>query len=163
MLFRSFNLSITSGKFPSQLKLSRIIPLHKGGSSELCDNYRPISLQSTLAKVLEKMVSVQLTNHLELNNLIHKNQFGFQRGKSTEQNLLLVIDYISKALNDDEYCIGVFLDLRKAFDVCSHEVLLTKLKHMGIRDTELAWFSSYLENRHQRVDINGTLSDILSI
>jgi hypothetical protein len=61
------------------------------------------------------------------------------------------------------YCIGIFLDLKKAFDVCSHEILLKKLKKMGIQGKTFDWFSSYLSDRAQCVDINGTFSDFLSL
>ena len=154
-----FNLSLNQGVFPMALKSSRVTPIFKAGNSEVCDNYRPISLQSSISKILEKIVSINLTNHLDINNLIYKNQFGFQKGKSTEQNLLLVTDFIANALNDGDYCIGIFLDLKKAFDTCSHKILLKKLKHLGVKGTALQWFSSYLSNRQQRVDIDGNLSD----
>ena len=95
-----FNLSINSGKFPSALKRSRTVPIFKGGDAELCDNYRPISLQNSIAKILEKIVSTQLVNHLELNNLLYKHQYGFLRGRSTEQTLLHLTNKIGKALNE---------------------------------------------------------------
>ena len=154
-----FNLSLNQGVFPLALKSSRVTPIFKGGSNEVCDNYRPISLQSSIAKILEKIVAINLTNHLDTNKLIYKNQFGFQKGKSTEHNLLLVTNFIADALNDGDYCIGVFLDLKKAFDTCSHKILLKKLKHLGVKGTALKWFASYLSNRQQRVDIDGNLSD----
>jgi exonuclease III len=119
-----FNLSLTSGVFPSKLKKSRIVPIFKAGDPKNCDNYRPISLLSSLSKILEKIVHIKLVNHLELNNLLYEHQYGFLRGKSTEQTLLHVTDYITKALNKGDYCIALFLDLKKAFDVCSHEILL---------------------------------------
>ena len=153
-----FNLSIDSGKFPSALKKSRTVPIFKGGDAELCDNYRPISLQSSISKILEKMVATQLINHLELNNLLYEHQYGFLRGKSTEHNLLHVTNEIGKALNEGNFCIGLFLDLRKAFDVCSHEILLMKLEKLGIKDKALEWFKSYLCNRVQHVDIEGNVS-----
>ena len=145
--------------FPNALKQSKVIPIHKGGDPELCDNYRPISLRNSISKFLEKIVAVQLANHLELNNLLSKFQFGFQKGKSTEQNLLLVTDYISKAINEGDYCIGIFLDLKKPFDGCSHPILLKKLERVGIKGTTLNWFKSYLSNRTQKVEIDGQLSD----
>ena len=97
-------------------------------------------------------------NHLELNKLIHPNQFGFQRGKNTEQNLLNVINVISKAINEGDYCVGVFLDLKKAFDTVNHQILFKKLKHLGVRGSALKWFQSYLSGRTQRVLIDGKLS-----
>jgi hypothetical protein len=55
-----------------------------------------------------------------------------------------VVNYISNALNEGNYCIGIFLDLKKAFDVCSHEILLKKLSKFGIEGTAHNWFKSYL-------------------
>ena len=73
----------------------------------------------------------------------------------TEQNLLNVVNFISKALNEGQFCIGVFLDLRKAFDVCNHSILFKKLENKGIKGRSLEWFKSYLTGRGQVVDVNG--------
>ena len=93
------------------------VPIFKVGDAELCDNYRPISLQNSIAKILEKMVATQLVNHLELNNLLYKHQYGFLRGKSTEHNLLHLTNKIGKAQNEGNFVISLFLDLKKAFGV----------------------------------------------
>ena len=154
-----FNLSLQQGIFPENLKQSKIIPIYKSGKLDDCNNYRPIALLNSISKILEKIVAINLTNHLENNKILHKNQFGFQRGKSTEQNLLLVTDFISKALNDGEFCIGIFLDLKKAFDVCSHPILLKKLEKSGIKGSTLNWFKSYLSKRSQCVEVGGALSE----
>ncbi len=132
-----FNLSFESGIFPSKLKINRTVPIFKNEDPSLCDNYRPISLIPTLSKIIEKIAAVTLTNHLQLNKLLHINQFGFQRNTSTEHNLLKVFNYIGDSLNKGNYCIGVFLDLRKAFDSCSHDILLKKLNKLGIKNIPL--------------------------
>ena len=150
-----FSLSLEQGIFPSKLKTSRIVPIHKSGKADLCDNYRPISLLSSISKVLEKIVSIKLVNHLEFNKLISPRQFGFQRNKNTEQNLLKVINFISNELNQGNFCIGIFLDLKKAFDLCNHEILFKKLANKGVTGKELNWFKSYLTGRGQVVDIDG--------
>jgi Reverse transcriptase (RNA-dependent DNA polymerase) len=103
-------------------------------------------------------VANRLVAHLEYNRIIDANQFGFQRSRNTEQNLLQVVNFISNEINNGNYCVGVFLDLRKAFDTCSHEILLKKMSHYGINGHVLAWFTSYLNDRTQRVDIEGNLS-----
>jgi hypothetical protein len=97
------------------------------------------------------------------NDLLYVHQYGFLPNRSTEHNLLQIINYISKALDEGNFCIGVFLDLKKAFDVCSHEILLKKLQKMGIRGNTYNWFKNYLSNRSQFVDINGNKSDYLNI
>jgi hypothetical protein len=158
-----FKLSLDTGIFPNRLKTSRTVPVFKAGNSDLCDNYRPIALLSTLSKVLEKMVSVQLVNHLDRNKILYKHQYGFQRNKSTEHSIIHALNFISQAMNDNKYCIGVFFDLKKAFDVCSHDILLMKLSKMGVTGAALEWFRSYLSDRSQSVDINGNLSRLRKI
>jgi hypothetical protein len=148
------NLSTSTSTFPSQLKTSRTVPIFKAGSQLLCDNYRPISLLSTLSKLLEKIVCRQQMAHLEDNNLIYAHQYGFQHNKSTQHNLIQLTNFINNALKEKKYAIGIFLDLKKAFDVCSHSILIRKLQKLGIRDTALKWFTSYLQglqakSRHQ--------------
>ena len=123
-----------------------------------CDNYRPIALLSSLSKILEKMVSVKIVNHLDSNKILYEHQYGFQRNKSTEHNLIHAVNYIAQAFYGNKYCVGVFFDLKKAFDVCSHEILIMKLERMGVVGTALEWFKSYLSNLTQFVDTNGTHS-----
>ena len=158
-----FNLSLKNGTFPSALKLSRVVPIHKGGKADSCDNYRLIALLSSISKILEKIVSLKLVNHLEINKLISPKQFGFQRNKNTQQNLLNVVNFISKAINEEQFCIGIFLDLRKAFDVCNHKILFKKLINKGILGKSLDWFKSYLTGRRQVVAVNGYKSSPESI
>ena len=158
-----FKLSLEVGIFPAKLKFSRTVPIFKSGSAELCDNYRPIALLSSLSKILEKMVSVQLINHLDRNKILYEHQYGFQRNKSTEHSIVHALNHIGKALNDNKYCIGVFFDLKKAFDVCSHDILLMKLSKMGVTGAALEWFKSYLSERSQLVDNNGNRSRLRKI
>ncbi len=94
---------------------------------------------------------------------MYAHQYGFLPNRSTEHNLLQIVNYISRALNEGNYCIGVFPDLKKAFDVCSHEILLKKLRKMGIRGIALSWFKNYLAGRSQYVDVNGSKWDPLEI
>ncbi len=79
-------------------------------------------------KLLRKIIS-----HLLANDLLYVHQYGFLPNRSTEHNLLQILNHITKTLDEGNFCIGVFLDLRKAFDVCSHDILLKKLQKMGIR------------------------------
>ena len=108
-------------------------------------------------------MSNQLVTHLEYNKLLYEHQYGFQRGKSTVHNLTHLTNFVSRELNEKKFVIGVFLDLKKAFDVVNHEILLKKFKKIGLNGVVLEWFTSYLEGRSQCVDINGHLSKEISI
>ncbi len=153
-----FNLSIKDGLFPEKLKISRVVPIFKAGDQRECNNYRPISLVMAFSKIIEKIVAIKLINHLEINKLLTPQQFGFQRNLSTEHAILHLTNFVTEALNENKYAVGVFLDLQKAFDVVSHDILLEKLSCLGIKNEILGWFKSYLSDRVQCVDINGNLS-----
>lgn len=157
-LLHLFNLSIRDGQFPSKLKTSRTVPIFKVGDNSNCDNYRPISLLSAISKILEKFIANQLVDHLEYNKLLYENQYGFQKNKSTVHSLLKLTNYVAEGLNNKKYVAGVFLDLKKAFDVVPHDILLKKLSYLGIRGVQLDWFASYLSGRCQQVEIGGHLS-----
>ena len=153
-----FNLSVTTGVFPAKLKTSKIIPIFKAGDRTSCDNYRPISLLSSISKVLEKIVAKALVNHLENNKLLDDNQFGFLRNRSTIHNILKLTNKIANDINNKKFVVGVFLDLKKAFDAVRHDILLTKLQKLGIKDIALSWFTDYLSDRYQYTDIGGKKS-----
>jgi hypothetical protein len=147
-----FNISLREGVFPQKLKMCRVIPIFKAGNELDCDNYRPISLLSSISKILEKIVAQKLISHLLENDLLYVHQYGFLPNRSTEHNLLQILNFITKALDEGNYCIGVFLDLKKAFDVCSHEILLKKLQKMGIRGNTYNWFKNY-KNKNKNKNI----------
>jgi len=95
---------------------------------------------------------------LDFNKILYDHQYGCQKNKSTEHSLIQAINYTGTAFNENKFCVGFFFDLKKAFDVYSHDILLMILERMGIRGTALEWFISYLSNRTQFVDINGSHS-----
>ena len=150
-----FNRSLQLGVFPDLLKLARVVPIFKGGDSLLADNYHPISLLPVISKVLERIVFVNLTSHLNDNNVLYARQFGFPKGFSAGDAVFNLVGKILKGFEDDYMMLAVFIDLRKAFDSVSHQVILHKLEFLGVRSTELDWFKNYHRSRRQFVDVNG--------
>ena len=160
-----FNLSLQSGIIPNELKMAKVIPIFKLNSKDaelLSDmsNYRPISLLSIFSKILEKIVALKLTEYLNANNLLYKHQYGFQKQKSTVQPIIHLLNEIVNNSNEKKVSIGVFCDLKKAFDCCSHRILLTKLAKLGVKNRELKWFENYLKNRQQFVSVNNENSNM---
>ena len=127
------------------------------------DNYRPISLLSIFSKIMEKIVASRLQSYLDMNGILSKWQFGFRSGHSTIHPMVHFLNKIGDSLNNNKHTIGIFWDLKKAFDTCNHQILLLKLKKYGLADTELTWFSSYLTDRKQFVSINKSSSPLLNI
>ena len=101
--------------------------------------------------------------YLNKNDILCHNQYGCRENHSIYMALLNMIDDISNELNNNNHLVGVFIDLSKAFDIIDHSLLLKKLKHYGIRETALSWFTSYLTNRFQYVSIDGNNSSYLQI
>ena len=157
------NRSLTDGVFPNELKLANVLPLFKSGDDMLFNNYRPVSLLCTLSKVFEKVMYSRLLSFLESQKVLIKNQFGFRRLHSSYMALMLMGDKITKALDNGDYVIGIFLDFSKAFDTVNHEILLDKLSHYGVRGNAYDWFKSYLSNRSQYVTYNGVASSTKNI
>lgn len=111
-----FNVCLKQGIFPDKFKLAIVKPLYNPGSKDNVSNYRPISLLCNFSKILEKIVKSRLILFLEKNNLISKNQFGFQPGKSTTGALYEATKFIFNELDNNRKVLTVFLDLAKAFD-----------------------------------------------
>ena len=93
-------------------------------------------------------------------NILYKNQFGFQKGMSTEFAINALVDNIVRCLENKETGYCIFLDFAKAFDTVNHQILLKKLEYYGIRGTALKWFTSYLSNRMQCTEIGDTQSKL---
>ena len=74
--------------------------------------------------------------------------------------MLDLTENVRKAIDENKFAVGVFVDLQKAFDTVDHEILLKKLNHYGIRGIANKWFNSYLSDRYQFVTTNGKESDV---
>lgn len=153
-----FNLCFMSGIFPSVFKEALVHPIYKSGDRGHVNNYRPISVLSTLSKILEKIINNRLIKYLNKYHIISDRQFGFRSGKCTEDAVLELTNTVVGNFNSKLKTIGIFLDLSKAFDTVSIPILLRKLEHIGVRGLVQDIFKSYLSNRRQRVKIDTYLS-----
>lgn len=147
------------GIYPDILKISKIVPLHKKGDTDVIDNYRPISIIVIFSKVFEILLGERLYQYLEKNNLLHSMQFGFRSKKSTNSALLEVVRGIVEGLESGKHISLTLCDLSRAFDCVSHELLLEKLTFYGIRGVPLQLFQSYLSYRKQFVVVNESKSN----
>jgi len=160
-----FNLSLKTGFIPADYKIAKVIPIFKAGETNRFDNYRPISLLNAFSKLLEKLVACQMMRYLNKYKILYEHQYGFRSGRNTSQPLIQLLNKIFQGLNGQtsEYTLGVFIDLKKAFDTCDVRILIKKLEHYGFRGISNKWFYSYLNGRTQYVEINGVKSTLKDI
>lgn len=148
------NCSLQEGVFPNVLKFSCVKPIPKKPNSETLDQFRPISLLSTFSKIFEIVVCRRLVAFLNLNEFFDVRQFGFQRGKGTEDAIFDFLEKVSSSVDRSQFTVGAFCDLSKAFDCVDFAVLMAKLRCCGIGGVALDWLSSYFTDRQQKVVID---------
>ena len=141
-----------------------ITPVFKKGDKAKAENYRPISLTSHIIKIFERIIRKDLIKYLESNNLITDAQHGFRSGRSCFTQLLDHMENILKSLQENNEVDVIYLDYAKAFDKVDHEILLAKLRRLGVKGKLLKWIKNFLsENRFQTVLMNGKRSFLASV
>jgi hypothetical protein len=159
ILTKLINVSLQEGYVIDEWKISKVTPVFKGGDDKFDkNNYRPISVISHFAKILEKVVQRQLVEYLMDHELICIDQSAYKRYHNTQTSLHRCTEDWIDNICDKTYTAICFLDIRKCFDTIDHTILLNKLARYGIDDTEALWFASYLKNRSQHVKCNGNVS-----
>src|SRR6218665_1678637 len=142
---------------------TKVTPIFKLGSHTLASNYRPILVLCYFEKIMEKIMYDRLNNYIVQNNFLHPLQHGFQTGHSTEMALMNLQDKITEAIDKNEFSLGIFIDLAKAFDTVDHIILIGKLQKYGIRELQLEWYKSYLDQGLQCVSSNEVRSNLRAI
>ena len=128
-----------------------VTPIQKTKESTELTNFHPISASPVLSKVLERVVYDQLISYLLQHNLLDERQSRFRSHYSMQDVLLHVTDSWHRAIDKSKFTAAAFLDISKAFDCVTHDVLLSKLVCCGVLQHSLVWFASYLSCRKQRV------------
>ncbi|GBO45094.1 RNA-directed DNA polymerase from mobile element jockey [Araneus ventricosus] len=147
------------GYFPTRWKTATVIPILKPGKDPTDPvSYRPISLLPSISKIAEHIILSRLNDHLEENNILIPEQFGFRKNLSTTHQLLRVTEFIQEGLNNKQKTGAVLLDIQKAFDRVWQDGLIHKLINYNIPHYLIKIFHSYLTNRKFAVKVNNELS-----
>jgi len=162
-LTKLINQCLETGQFPDQLKIAKVIPLHKKEDASTMNNYRPISLLPAISKIFERIMYDQIYNHMTRNKLLYSHQYGFREKHSTEQAAQELLHTINMDIDKGDTPLAIFLDLSKAFDTINHSILLQKLEYYGITGNALELCKDYLTNRKQYVHFSGSNSNELTI
>jgi len=121
-----YNRVISTGVFPDRMKYSTVTPVHKKGVFTDPSNYRPISVVTSFAKVVEMALHERLAEYISYNSIMSDQQFGFRKGYSTDEAIFKLVYEVLITLNDKSKVGSIFLDLEKAFDSVNHSLLIKK-------------------------------------
>ena len=128
-LTQLFNVTVENQHFPNDLKYANVTPLHK--KEQIIDkkNYRPISILPSISKIFERLIFKQMTNFIE--NKISEYLCGFRKGYNIQHVLIRLIDKLNKSRDKKEKIGILMMDLSKAFDCISHDLLVAKISTYG--------------------------------
>lgn len=154
---RAINDCLQNGIYPDILKKAFVTPVFKSGDKTVANNYRPISVLSAINSLFEEHIKKWFQCFLDTNNFINRNQYGFVRNSSTLAAAANMTHFIRTNLDRRKKVAVIFIDLSKAFDTVSRDILCAKLSKLGLKQREHAIMTSYLENRKQAVKINNTI------
>ena len=155
-----WRLSLDTSTIPEILKTANIIPIHKGkGSSRIqAKNYRPIALTSHLTKVFEKVMRKYIVKFMDRHNLFNPSQHGFRSGRSCLSQLISHYEHILQLIEEGFDVDVIYLDFAKAFDKVDFDIILKKLRSIGVKHKLGRWIHAFITGRTQTVLVNGARS-----
>lgn len=150
--------SLDTQEIPPVFKQANITPIYKGGPRKEPKNYRPIALTSNVIKLFEKILKKHIVKYLEENHLISEFQHGFRNKRSCLTELIDFHNSVLKSLGENHDVDAIYLDFAKAYDKVDHEILLQKVKNIGISGKIGGWIRTFLTERKQITVVEGASS-----
>ena len=162
-LTRIFNKSVEQETFPKDYKIAYVVPIPKVSSPHTFGDFRPISLLPIFSKLFEKIIEIWMRNFLNKNDILTASQYGFKTNSSTELAITTLYDKLLDNLNNKKTTCSIFLDLKKAFNSVSHDILLKKLEHYGFRGSVWKLLNSYLKDSKICTKVDNSIFKLHSV
>ncbi len=143
--------SMALGYTPTTWREAKVIFIPKPGKGDysVAKSFGTITLLSVVFKLIERLALWRIQETALKNIPIHKRQYAFMKGKSTDHALTAITNRIERALglNRQESCLAVFIDVKSAFDRISHDAIIKAMKKRGIDPEIINWYEHFLNNR----------------
>lgn len=163
-LLQIYNKIWTEGTFPNIWSTAIVLPIPKANKdNKNPENFRPIALTCVMCKILEKIIAKRLTTYFRENQSISSSQCGFQKGRSTIDQLVNLESDIQHAFKDNKKLLAIFFDLEKAYDKAWRHHIIKELLSIGLQGEIILFIKNFLQNRSIQVRINNTLSSAVQI
>lgn len=164
VLLDLYNSCLRSGTFPAEWKTSRVVLLKKLNKPDgVPSSYRPLCLLNDVGKVLEFLLARRLEDHMSDGGGLSANQFGFRKGKSTDDAVRDLQANILEGVNGGNYCLAVSIDVRNAFNSIRWSDILDALQGWRVPQYLQNMFRSYFSLRRGTVYANCVDSGTLEI
>ncbi|XP_045450139.1 uncharacterized protein LOC123658893 [Melitaea cinxia] len=115
-LVACINKCLDEGSFPDSLKIAKVSPIYKSDLKTDPSNYRPISVLPVLSKIFEKILYTRIYQHLNDIDYLSKKQYGFRPKSNTLAATIDLVSNIKSAIDKKQVAVGIFIDIKKAFD-----------------------------------------------
>ena len=164
-LLSLFCKSLGEGRLPREWKIAKIIPLRKGNKPDysIPNAYRPISLLSTLGKMMESIVADRISYLVETCGLLPKNHFGGRKQRSTTHALLLLQEKIYDAWRAKKTLSLISFDNKGAYNGVAKEPELQRLRARGVPEPLVRWIDDFCSDRKACVSVNGYTSPVYDL
>ena len=153
-MIRSFVISIfkdslTLCHIPSSWQSSLGIFINKPGKSDyfLSSSWRTLNLSCILLKVLEKVIFIYLTDVCQVDTQLDDNQLGFRKGRSCDEALHKLVSCIERALSNNLFAVGSFIDIKAAFDSITISSIVSAIRELNLPPFLAAWIHKFLTTK----------------
>ena len=159
-----YNHLLRNNLLPDNWRHAIVIPIPKPGKDPSCPvNYRPISLTSSLCKLLERIINTRLTWYLREHKIITDKQFGFQQNRSTFDPVASLEDYVRRNYARRRISAAVLFDIEKAYDCTWRYHVMKMMKKAGLAGNIPEWICNFLDNRSFQVKFHRKLSKVFTL
>ena len=157
------NQSIMTSTYPERWKSGIITPLPKGGSRLHKKNWRPIVINCPASKVLEKVIQLQINQHMEFRGLFSKTQHAYRRARSCESAIVDLNTQIETARCQGRYVGKWITDMSAAFNLIQRQVLVPKMSLYGFDLNSCNLLNDYLTNRQTQCKVKTSYSEFITL
>ena len=155
-LTKFYNTAKNDQHYSTSLKLAKVIPVHKKEEKTLMKDYRPVSLLPIVSKLFERIMYNRIIAYID--KFLSTYLFGFRKGHSTEQCLIVMLEAWKKALDGKHNAGAILTDLSKEFDCINHDLLIAKLRAYRFDHESQKFIYSYLKERKHRTKVGCSFS-----